>query len=72
MATYEGFVCDVCGRVWDNELKTREKRIFTGFKPLGDFFQELCPECVIAPTGLTPVKRRQTKKGGTESATELR
>jgi hypothetical protein len=73
MADFNGFVCDMCSRVWANELKTREKRVFTGFKPIGDFYQELCPECVTPPVGLTPVKTRPSKrKSETTNAEELR
>jgi hypothetical protein len=62
MADFNGFTCDVCDNVWPSDVKTREKRSFTGFKPIGDFYRDLCPSCVARPEGLSPVKVRSRKK----------
>lgn len=60
MAKFKGFECDSCGKPTGNAQKTRKIVRFEGPTVSGEYDEELCPDCTVAPsTPLKPLRRRR-------------
>lgn len=60
MAKFKGFACDSCGAPTPNEQKTKKIIRFEGPTLSGEYVDELCPECTVAPdVDLKPLRRRR-------------
>jgi hypothetical protein len=60
MAKFTGFACDSCGAPTPNDSKTKKIIRFEGPTLSGEYVEELCPDCTVAPAeSLKPLRRRR-------------
>lgn len=60
MAQFQGFTCDVCGKVIEPRQRTKRTVRLEGAQE-GDYHEDLCPDCTVVPehVELKPIPRRK-------------
>lgn len=71
MAQYNGFTCDSCGTIVSAEERTKRTVRYEGKAAEGEYHQDLCPNCVSLPEGvsLKPLRRRRKRGQAAETST---